>query len=64
MLDSDAQEQEALILDAVDRFLAREVAPHAQRLEAADEYPEGMAPLKKNPRLFKAPSSLFFSMCT
>ena len=32
-------EEERLILDSVERFLARDVAPYAQKLEAADEYP-------------------------
>ncbi len=33
------REQEALILDAIDRFLKTEVRPHVKRLEQADEYP-------------------------
>jgi alkylation response protein AidB-like acyl-CoA dehydrogenase len=32
-----------VILDAVDRFLEREVKPHVRALEAADEYPRAMA---------------------
>ncbi|MBI4205321.1 MAG: acyl-CoA dehydrogenase family protein, partial [Betaproteobacteria bacterium] len=32
-----------LILDAVDRFLEREVRPHVRALEAADEYPRAIA---------------------
>ena len=32
--------EEALILEAIDRFLAREVAPHVQHLEREDIYPE------------------------
>ena len=32
-------EQEALILDAVDRFLERDVRPVAHDLEARDEWP-------------------------
>jgi len=40
MLDADHVEQEELILDAVDKFLAREVAPYVHKLEAADEYPD------------------------
>ena len=47
-------EQERLILDSVDRFLAREVAPHAHRLEAADEYPEAIVEAMKALGLFGA----------
>jgi alkylation response protein AidB-like acyl-CoA dehydrogenase len=36
-------EQDRLILDAVDRFLAREVRAHVRALEAADEYPRELA---------------------
>lgn len=36
-------EPDRLILDAVDRFLEREVKPHVRALEAADEYPRAMA---------------------
>jgi alkylation response protein AidB-like acyl-CoA dehydrogenase len=54
MLDADAQEQEALILEAVDKFLDREVAPHAHRLEAADEYPEDIVEAMKTLGLFGA----------
>jgi hypothetical protein len=40
-LDStqDAQENEALILDMLERFLKSEVKPYVHALEAADEYP-------------------------
>ena len=54
MLDSDAQEQEALILDAVDKFLARDVAPYAQALEAKDEYPDDIVEAMKALGLFGA----------
>lgn len=37
-----SDEQESMVLDTVDRFLDREVRPHARALEAADEYPEDM----------------------
>ncbi len=47
-------EQERMILDTVDRFLAREVAPHAHRLEAADEYPEDIVAAMKALGLFGA----------
>jgi alkylation response protein AidB-like acyl-CoA dehydrogenase len=36
-------EQERLILDAVERFLEREVKPRVRALEAADEYPRELA---------------------
>jgi len=36
-------DQDNLILNAVDRFLEREVRPHVRALEAADEYPRAMA---------------------
>jgi alkylation response protein AidB-like acyl-CoA dehydrogenase len=36
-------DDEALILDSIDRFLEREVAPYAHDLEARDEYPREIA---------------------
>ena len=36
-------EDEALILDSIDRFLERDVKPYAHDLEAADEYPREIA---------------------
>ncbi|MBT3904340.1 MAG: acyl-CoA dehydrogenase [Rhodospirillaceae bacterium] len=36
-------EEEAVLLDAVDQFLERDVRPHVRALEAADEYPEDIA---------------------
>ncbi|MEE9209380.1 MAG: acyl-CoA dehydrogenase family protein, partial [Kiloniellales bacterium] len=36
-------EEEALILDSIDRFLEREVKPFAHDLEARDEYPREIA---------------------
>ena len=36
-------DDEALILDSIDRFLEREVAPYAHDLEARDEYPRAIA---------------------
>ena len=36
----EREEQERMILDSVDRFLEREVAPHAQEFEQKDIYPE------------------------
>ncbi|MEM7742930.1 MAG: acyl-CoA dehydrogenase family protein [Pseudomonadota bacterium] len=54
MLDADHVEQETLILEAVDKFLAREVAPYAQKLEAADEYPDDIVEAMKALGLFGA----------
>src|SRR5690606_1079791 len=57
MLAAAAEEhahQERLILDSVDRFLARDVAPYAQKLEAADEYPEDIVAAMKELGLFGA----------
>ena len=55
MLDHNEQaEQEALILDAVDKFLARDVAPYAQKLEAADAYPDDIVEAMKALGLFGA----------
>jgi alkylation response protein AidB-like acyl-CoA dehydrogenase len=47
-------EQERLILDTVERFLARDVAPFAQKLEAADEYPAEIVERMKELGLFGA----------
>ena len=47
-------EEERLILDTVERFLARDVAPYAQKLEAADEYPEDIVARMKELGLFGA----------
>ncbi|HJQ64493.1 MAG TPA: acyl-CoA dehydrogenase family protein, partial [Burkholderiales bacterium] len=38
-----ASDQDELIVDAVERFLEREVRPHVRALEAADEYPRELA---------------------
>jgi alkylation response protein AidB-like acyl-CoA dehydrogenase len=38
-----AREQERVMLDALERFLEREVRPHVRGLEAADEYPRQIA---------------------
>lgn len=53
MLDEYA-EQEALILETVDKFLARDVAPYAQKLEAGDIYPEDIVEAMKALGLFGA----------
>jgi alkylation response protein AidB-like acyl-CoA dehydrogenase len=50
-MDAD---EERLILDSVERFLARDVAPYAQKLEAADEYPEDIVARMKELGLFGA----------
>ncbi len=42
MTSQNSSEDEALILASIDRFLAREVAPHAHALEAADTYPQAI----------------------
>ncbi len=47
-------EEERLILDSIERFLARDVAPYAQKLEAADEYPEDIVARMKEMGLFGA----------
>jgi alkylation response protein AidB-like acyl-CoA dehydrogenase len=47
-------EAEGLILDSVERFLARDVAPHAQKLEAADAYPDEIVARMKELGLFGA----------
>lgn len=53
MLDEYA-EQEALILETVDKFLARDVAPYAHKLEAGDIYPEDIVEAMKALGLFGA----------
>ncbi len=52
--DAEADEQERLILDAVDRFLARHVRPVAMQLEHADEYPLEIVERMKELGLFGA----------
>ena len=49
-----SNDDEAMILDAVDRFLAREVAPHVHDLEAADTYPRAIVEHMKELGLFGA----------
>jgi alkylation response protein AidB-like acyl-CoA dehydrogenase len=49
-----SNDDEVLILDAVDRFLVREVAPHAHELEAADTYPHAIVEHMKELGLFGA----------
>jgi alkylation response protein AidB-like acyl-CoA dehydrogenase len=50
----DRSEQEALILASVDRFLERDVRPHARALEAADAYPAEIVERLKSFGLFGA----------
>ena len=50
----DRLQQEALILDSVDRFLERDVRPHAHALEAADAYPREIVEKLKAFGLFGA----------
>ena len=53
--DNEADfEEDALILDAVDRFVERHVEPHAHALEAADAYPEDIVERMKELGLFGA----------
>ncbi len=50
----DTTEQEDLILDALDKWLERDVRPHVLRLEHADEYPHEMVEQMKDLGLFGA----------
>ncbi|HAD24547.1 MAG TPA: acyl-CoA dehydrogenase [Alphaproteobacteria bacterium] len=52
--DAVTQEQEQIILDAVDRFLERDVKPYAHALEQADEYPQDIVDKMKELGLFGA----------
>lgn len=49
---SEQDEQETLILDAVDRFLDRDVKPYAMELEHNDTYPEEIVEKMKELGLF------------
>jgi alkylation response protein AidB-like acyl-CoA dehydrogenase len=49
---AEAREQEALILDSLDRFLATEVKPHVHRLEHDDIYPSEIVEKMKEMGLF------------
>jgi alkylation response protein AidB-like acyl-CoA dehydrogenase len=49
-----SNDDEALILASIDRFLAREVAPYAHDLEAADTYPRAIVEHMKELGLFGA----------
>jgi alkylation response protein AidB-like acyl-CoA dehydrogenase len=48
------QEQEQQMLDAIEKWLARDVRPHVLRLEHADEYPSEMVEQMKEMGLFGA----------
>ena len=52
--DEDRQEQDRLILDSLDKFLEREVQPHAMALEHADSYPHDIVEGMKELGLFGA----------
>ena len=55
MSDIDADnEQEQQMLDAIDKWLERDVRPHVLRLEHADEYPIEMVEQMKELGLFGA----------
>jgi len=53
-LDSPGAADEDLILDSVERFLERDVKPHAHELEAADAYPGDIVEKMKELGLFGA----------
>lgn len=48
------EDQDALILDTLEKFLAKDVAPYAQALEAEDKYPEDIVGKMKELGLFGA----------
>ena len=48
----EAKEEEAIILDSVDRFLRTDVQPYVRDLEARDEYPAEMVEKMKEMGLF------------
>ncbi len=52
--DHTGNDDDTLILDAVDRFVERHVEPHAHALEAADAYPEEIVERMKELGLFGA----------
>jgi alkylation response protein AidB-like acyl-CoA dehydrogenase len=54
MTATASDEQEALILESVDRFLEREVRPVAHKMEAADTYPARIADKLQELGLFGA----------
>jgi alkylation response protein AidB-like acyl-CoA dehydrogenase len=54
MAYDDLPEDDALILEAINKWLDRDVRPHVLRLEHADEYPEEMVAQMKELGLFGA----------
>ncbi len=54
MSAATSNDDEALILASIDRFLEREVAPNAHALEASDTYPEAIVEQMKELGLFGA----------
>ena len=52
--DSHVDDDDALILDFIDRFVERDVKPYAHDLEAADAYPADMVEKMKDLGLFGA----------
>jgi alkylation response protein AidB-like acyl-CoA dehydrogenase len=49
-----SEDQEAVILGSIDRFLERDVAPYVQKLERDDEYPAAMVERMRELGLFGA----------
>jgi alkylation response protein AidB-like acyl-CoA dehydrogenase len=54
MNELKSDDQEAVILGSIDRFLERDVAPHVQKLEHADEYPAEIVECMRELGLFGA----------
>src|SRR5215469_4005471 len=54
MNEPRSEDQEAVILGSIDRFLERDVAPYVQKLEHADEYPAEMVERMRELGLFGA----------
>jgi alkylation response protein AidB-like acyl-CoA dehydrogenase len=54
MNELKSEDQEAVILGSIDRFLERDVAPHVQKLEHADEYPAEIVERMRELGLFGA----------
>ena len=52
--EKDAAEQEEIVLNMLDRFLEKEVAPHVRKLEHEDIYPEEIVEKMKEMGLFGA----------
>jgi alkylation response protein AidB-like acyl-CoA dehydrogenase len=54
MNELKSEDQEAVILGSIDRFLERDVAPHVQKLEHTDEYPAEIVERMRELGLFGA----------